>query len=102
MGDIFTFSPSSWDNLLLIDVPENIEKDLAESIKAICEVRDYKQLESTDGVILTSKLVLDHFSWTATGDDSIGVRKMILNFIETARKHNYELVSFDTVGIGMF
>ena len=95
MGDIFTFSPSSWDNLLLIDVPENIEKDLTESIKAICEVRDYKQLESTDGVILTSRLNLKGFSWCSTGDQAIAVRKMILKVIQTARQYKYELVSSD-------
>ena len=92
-GDIFTFSPSSYSKLLLIDVPQNIEKDLIESIRAVCSVPDYQQLEIVDGVKVTSKLDLSGFSWTSYGEDSINVRKMILNFIETARKHKYELVS---------
>ena len=92
-GNIFTFSPSSYSNLLLIDVPHNIEKDLIDSIRAVCRVSDYKQLETVDGVIVTSKLSLGGLSWTAWGEDSINVRKMILNFIEAARKHKYELVT---------
>ena len=91
-GDIFTFSPSSWDKLLLIDVPQAIEQNLVESIKAVCSVRDYEQLEAVQGVTVTSKMGLSGFSWMSHGEDSINVRKMILNFIETARKHNYELV----------
>merc|ERR1719189_2800023 len=92
-GNIFTFSPSSYSKLLLIDVPHNIEKDLIDSIRAVCRVSDYKQLETVDGVIVTSKLSLGGLSWTAWGEDSINVRKMILSFIEAARKHKYELVT---------
>ena len=92
-GDIFTFSPSSYGNLLLIDVPQHIEKDLLDSIKAVCRVSDYKQLETVDGVTVTSKLGLAGFSWRAWGEDSINVRKMILNFVVAARKHKYELVT---------
>ena len=97
-GDIFTFSPSSWDKLLLIDVPQAIEQNLVESIKAVCSVRDYEQLEAVQGLTVTSKMGLSGFSWMSHGEDSINVRKMILNFIETARKHNYELVSVQCCG----
>ena len=54
-GNIFTFSPSGISNILLIDVPHHIEKDLVDAISALCSVKDYKLLENVDGVIITSR-----------------------------------------------
>ena len=92
-GDIFIFSPSGMGSILLIDVPQNIERDLVDSIGATCSMENYKLLETIDGVILTSRLNLKGFSWCSTGDQAIAVRKMILKVIQTARQYKYELVS---------
>jgi len=92
-GDIFIFSPSGMGSILLIDVPQNIERDLVDSIGATCSMENYKLLETIDGVILTSRLNLKGFSWCSTGDQAIAVRKMILKVIQTARQYKYELVT---------
>ena len=94
-GDIFIFSPSGMGSILLIDVPQNIERDLVDSIGATCSMENYKLLETIDGVILTSRLNLKGFSWSSTGDQAIAVRKMILKVIQTARQYKYELVSWE-------
>ena len=92
-GDIFIFSPSGLGSILLIDVPQNIERDLVDTIGATCSMENYKLIETIDGVVLTSRLHLKGFSWCATGDNAIAVRRMILKVIQTARQYKYELVS---------
>ena len=92
-GDIFTFSLLlGYGKLLLIDVPRALEQNLVESI-ADCPVRDYEKLEEIPGVGVTSKMRYGLSRWLVKSQDGINVRKIILNFIETARKHKYELVS---------
>jgi len=92
-GNIFTFSPSGISNILLIDVPHQIEKDLVDAVSVLCSVKDYKLLENVDGVIITSRINLSGFTWGATGDSAIAVRRMILEVIRTARRHKYDLVT---------
>ena len=92
-GNIFTFSPSGISNILLIDVPHQIEKDLVDAVSVLCSVKDYKLLENVDGVIITSRISLSGFTWGATGDSAIAVRRMILEVIRTARRHKYDLVT---------
>ena len=77
-GDIFIFSPSGQYSVLLIDVPHNIEKDLVDKITGTCKVQNYDLIDNVDDVILTSKLSLKGYSWSATGGLAIAIRKMIL------------------------
>ena len=92
-GEVFIFSPSGEGSILLIDVPESIERDLVHSIAAACTMETYELLETRPGSVLTSRLNMRELAWTATGDEAIAVRKMILSFVQSARKHKYELVS---------
>ena len=93
-GDIFIFSPSGQHSLLLIDVPANIESELVERITEVVSVEDYSLLDSgTSNLLLTSKMKLSGCSWTATGEQAVAVRKMVLAVIRVARGHKYELVT---------
>jgi hypothetical protein len=92
-GNIFIFSPSGQHSLLLIDVPCEIERQLVESIMAVISVEDYSLLDSEDEVLLTSKMKLAGCSWTATGEQAVAVRRMVLAVITVARSHKYELVT---------
>ena len=96
-GEAFLLSPSGEGSILLIDVPERIERDLVHSIASACTMETYEQLEReswTDGgPLLTSRLNMGGLTWSATGDQALSVRKMILSFVQSARKHKYELVS---------
>ena len=84
-GDIFSFSPSGEDNILLIDVPQFLERELVESVRENCRVEKYQVLEIREDqeTLLTSRIVLTGFSWSATGDQAIAVRKMMMNIIKT-------------------
>ena len=92
-GDIFIFSPSGQCSLLLIDVPAEIERELVENVTAVVSVEDYSLLESQDERLLTSRMKLSGCSWTATGEQAVAVRKMVLAVIRVARTHKYELVT---------
>ena len=92
-GEVFIFSPSGEGSILLLDVPETIERDLVHSIAAACTMETYELLDTRDGSVLTSRLNMGGLAWSATGDEAISVRKMILSFVQSARKHKYELVS---------
>ena len=94
-GEVFIFSPSGEGSILLIDVPESIERDLVHSIAAACTMETYELLDTRDGSLLTSRLNMGGLAWSATGDEAIAVRKMILKVIQTARQYKYELVSSD-------
>ena len=90
---MFIFSPSGEGSILLIDVPDRIERDLVHSIAAACTMETYELLDTRDGAVLTSRLNMGGLAWSATGDQAISVRKMILSFVQAARGHKYELVS---------
>ena len=92
-GKIFTFSPSGSSGILLIDVPVDIERELVTMVETTCKVDNYQILDSVDSVIRTSKLTLKGWSWAATGDNAINMRKMILKAIQIARNHKFELVT---------
>jgi len=92
-GNIFTFSPSGHSNILLLDVPSNVEKELVDAIKSNINVKNYELIENREGALITSKLSMSGFAWAATGGNAISIRKMILDVIETARKYKFELVT---------
>ena len=92
-GEVFIFSPSGEGSILLIDVPERLERDLVHSIAAACTMETYELLDRREGPLLTSRLNMGGLTWSATGDQALSVRKMILSFVQSARKHKYELVS---------
>ena len=92
-GEVFLFSPSGEGSILLIDVPERVERDLVHSIAAACTMETYELLDTREGPVLTSRLNMGGLTWSATGDQALSVRKMILSFVQSARKHKYELVS---------
>ena len=92
-GEIFIFSPSGQHSLLLIDVPCEIERQLVEAVMAVVSVEDYTLLESEHELLLTSKMKLAGCSWTATGEQAVAVRRMVLAIIRVARSHKYELVT---------
>ena len=93
-GNIFTFSPSGVSSILLIDVPEHVEKDLVDGVKSLCSVNNYKVISSIDdGAVVTSKVSLSGFTWTASGAHAIALRRMILEVVKIARKHKFELVT---------
>ena len=100
-GEVFIFSPSGEGSILLIDVPDRIERDLVHSIAAACTMETYELLDTRDGAVLTSRLNMGGLAWSATGDQAISVRKMILSFVQAARGHKYELVSFHLLTIIM-
>ena len=95
-GKIFIFSPSGQKSLLLIDVPSGLEGKMVEAIMGVLPVQDYSLLdtEAAEGEeLLTSRMKLTNCSWTATGEQAVAVRKMVLDVIRVARSHKYELVT---------
>ena len=92
-GNIFIFSPSGDHNILLIDVPSNIEKEVVENITNVCKVENYDLIENVDDAFITSKLSLKGYSWYATEEHAVAIRKMVLKVIKVARSHKYELVT---------
>ena len=91
-GRIFTFAPSSSSNILLIDVPRDIETQIVQAVRDTHGVDSHK---ITEDAHITSKISLEGwFNWFSTGgDQAISLRKMLLEVIQVARKHKYDLIS---------
>ena len=95
-GRIFTFAPSSNSDILLIDVPRDIETQIVQAVRDTHGVDSHKRRMEDDGSAhITSKISLEGwFNWYSTGgDQAISLRKMLLEVIQVARKHKYDLIS---------
>ena len=92
IGSIFTFSPSSYDKALIIDVPEGLEEQLMNGIKNTTGVSKYVLLYSNSGKT-TSKVVLEDGGWMATGREAILTRQLLLQMIKISQANRYELVT---------
>ena len=92
-GKIFTFAPSSNSDILLVDVPRDIETQIVQAVRDTHGVDSHKITEDDGGSHLTSKISLEGwFNWHATGDQAISLRKMLMEVIQVARKHKYDLI----------
>ena len=92
LGSIFTFSPSSVNSALIIDVPEGLEKKLVNGIMNTTGASKHVQLDSNSGKT-TSKIVLKDGGWRATGREAILTRQMLLQMIKISQANRYELVT---------
>ena len=93
-GRIFTFAPSSSSNILLVDVPRNVETEIVQAVRDTHGIDSHKIIEDDGGALVTSKISLEGwFNWRATGDQAISLRKMLLEVIQVARKHKYDMIS---------
>ena len=93
-GKIFTFAPSAQSDILLIDIPAEVEKDVTEAIKATHGIDDHEVLEDVSGSVITTKVELGGWwNWHSTGEQAISLRKMLMEVIRVARTHKYEVVT---------
>ena len=94
-GKIFTFAPSSDSNILLIDIPREIEREIVQAVRDFHGIDSHKITEDDGGISVSSKIGLEGWlaAWRATGDQAISIRKMLLEVIRVARKHKYDLIS---------
>ena len=92
-GKIFTFAPSSNSDILLLDVPRDIETEIVQAVRDTHGVDSHKITEDDGGANVSSKISLEGwFNWYATSDQAISLRKMLLAVIQVARKHKYDLI----------
>ena len=93
-GKIFTFAPSSSSDILLVDVPREVEKDIVQAVRDSHGIDSHKITEDEGGSSVSSKIGLEGWlNWRATGDQAISIRNMLLEVIRVARKHKYDLIS---------
>jgi len=94
-GPIFSFVPCDQNNILLVDVPSQIENELVSGISSQVSISNHEILSNTSSGHVTSKINLSGWfpSWASTGDKAIALRRMILEVVTIARKHKFETVT---------
>ena len=91
-GKIFSFLPHGTSSAFLVDVPCIVEKDIVETVSKTVRVKNHKIMEE-DQSRMTTKLELEGGPWMSSGQESILTRKMIVEVVRAAGRHNYQLVT---------